>query len=105
MQTNDTPQQIHSELSSRISSLESLMGEELKNEMTALKIAIKENPNACMLLLPEEIGKMVVALRKIVGVAIQTSTKAPAKAKTPKTGVGKKLTEEELKAALDDDDF
>lgn len=105
MQTNDSPQQIYSEISSRISSLESLMGEDLRNEMTSLKIAIKENPSACMLLLPDEIGTMVSALRKVVGIAIATASAKIKKSPAEKKATTKKMTAEELAAALDDEDF
>ena len=49
--------------------------------------AIMENPQACALLLPEDIGVMVSSLRKIVGTAIvaastkKTSAKKPAQKK------------------------
>ena len=40
-------------------------GEPLKNAMVELKKAIKENPAACTVLLPEDIGAMVKALYKL----------------------------------------
>ena len=107
MQTNETPQQVYSEISARIKALEALMGEDLKNEMTSLKQALKENTEACMLMMPEDIGLLVQSLRKVVGTAIQTSTAKASKTKTKevKVGVGKKLSAAELAAALDDEDF
>ena len=104
MQTNDSPEQQYSEISLRIKQLEELSGDDLKNEMMNLKKALLENPQACMLLLPDEIGSMVSALRKITGIAIATAS-----AKTKKTGEkkapAKKMTAEELAAALEDEDF
>ena len=104
MQTNDSPEQKYSEISLRIKQLEDLSGDDLKNEMMNLKKALLENPQACMLLLPDEIGSMVSALRKVTGIAIATAS-----AKTKKTGekkpAAKKMTAEELAAALEDEDF
>lgn len=104
MQTNDSPEQQYSEISLRIKQLEELSGDDLKNEMMNLKKALLENPQACMLLLPDEIGSMVSSLRKITGIAIATAS-----AKTKKTGEkkapAKKMTPEELAAALEDEDF
>ena len=100
----DSPEQVYSEISQRIKTLEVMSGDDLKNEMMDLKKALLENPQACMLLLPEEIGSMVSHLRKITGIAIATAS-----AKTKKTGEkkapAKKMTAEELAAALEDEDF
>ena len=48
----DSPEQVHSEISQRIKTLEAMSGDDLKNEMMDLKKALLENPQACMLLLP-----------------------------------------------------
>lgn len=93
------------EISQRIQLLESMSLENLKGEMSALKKAILENPQACMLLLDEDVGKMVVAIRKITGLAIQTAASKKKEAKAGTSGKTKKLTAEELAAALDDEDF
>ena len=102
--STDSKEQIYSEISLRIKQLEELSGDDLKNEMMNLKKALLENPQACMLLLPDEIGSMVSALRKVTGIAIATAS-----AKTKKTGekksAAKKMTPEELAAALEDEDF
>ena len=100
----DSPEQVYSEISQRIKTLEAMSGDSLKDEMVDLKKALLENPQACMLLLPDEIGSMVSALRKITGIAIATAS-----AKTKKTGEkkapAKKMTAEELADALNDEDF
>ena len=100
----DSPEQAYSEISQRIKALEAMSGDDLKNEMINLKKALLENPQACMLLLPEEIGSMVSSLRKITGIAIATAS-----AKTKKAGekkpAAKKMTAEELADALNDEDF
>ena len=102
--SSDSNEQIYSEISQRIKQLEELSGDDLKNEMMNLKKALLENPQACMLLLPDEIGAMVSSLRKITGIAIATAS-----AKTKKAGekkpAAKKMTAAELALALEDEDF
>ena len=100
----DSKEQIYSEISQRIKQLEELSGDDLKNEMMNLKKALLENPQACMLLLPEEIGSMVSSLRKITGIAIATASAKTSKKKEPKASA-KKMTAEELAAAIEDEDF
>ena len=100
----DSPEQAYSEISQRIKALESLSGDDLKNEMINLKKALLENPQACMLLLPEEIGSMVSHLRKITGIAIATASAKTKKAPGEKKA-SKKMTAQELADALNDEDF
>lgn len=85
-----------SDIKERILQLSALAEDDLTNAMTELKAALKENPSAVEILLPEDIGEMVKALRKITGEALATAAKPKGKPKA------KKLTEEELNAALDD---
>lgn len=47
----------------RLSSTEE--GFDLKQEMSRLKVALKQNPAACSMLLPEDVGAMVEKLKKI----------------------------------------
>ena len=98
----ESNEQVCSDITLKIRNLESLSGDELKSEMSALKVAIMENPQACALLLPEDIGIMVSSLRKIVGTAIVAASTKKTSAKKPST---KKMTAAELAAALDDEDF
>lgn len=100
----DSPEQAYSEISQRIKALESLSGDDLKNEMINLKKALLENPQACMLLLPEEIGSLVSSLRKITGIAIATASAKTKKAPGEKKS-SKKMTAQELADALNDEDF
>jgi len=98
--TNTSVEQAYSDLQQRISELESYSGEELKSQMQQLKKALMENPSACALMLPEEIGSMVSALRKITGQhAVEAATKKA-------TGRGKAkpvaLSEAEMQAAFDE---
>lgn len=59
-----TPQQIK-DMIARLSQTED--GEPLNNAMKELKVALKANPTACALLLPEEIGECVKHIMKITG--------------------------------------
>lgn len=45
-------------------------GEHLKNAMSELKVALRANPEAANLLMPEEIGELVKHLRKITATEI-----------------------------------
>lgn len=98
----NTDKEIASELSQRIALLCDIDGVDLKTEMQSLKAAILENPQATSLLLDEDVGKLVSALRKITGVAISQASTPKARTAKPKP---KALTAAELAKALEDDDF
>jgi hypothetical protein len=98
--TTEQDTQCASEISQRISQLESLSGDSLKGEMQELKKAIMENPSACLLLKEEDIGQLVTSLRKITGVAIATAAAKTRKAAEPKA---KKMTAAEIAAAFDEE--
>jgi hypothetical protein len=53
------------DIRSRVALLSTLEGENLKGEMTKLKHALRANPEAANLMLPEEIGAMVQAIYKM----------------------------------------
>lgn len=57
-------------------------GENLKSAMTELKGALRDNPDACALMLPEDIGACVHHLRRMTGQLIS----AEAAKKTAKSG-------------------
>lgn len=94
----ESPEQIAAELSERIQKLESLFDVELSNEMDALKKAIMENTSASALLKDEDVGMLVSSLRRILGIAIASASAE--KVKKPKAEKAKKLTAEELAAAV-----
>lgn len=96
METNESFQ-IASEIQARISQLESLFEQPLKDEMESLKQALLENPAATELLMDEDIGALVQALRRITATAAIASVKEKAPAKPKKA---KLLSKEELDAAL-----
>ena len=82
----------------RIKELADLSGEDLTDAMKELKKALMHNPDAVALMLPEDIGDMVTALRRMTGESIvAATTKKPAgKAKA------KVLTAEEMAAAFEE---
>jgi len=86
----------------KIAELSDFAGVSLRNEMTELKKLIKASPDACMFLLPEELGLMVRALRSMTDNRVamdmgasQRTTKAKKQKEIP-------LSAAELAAALDD---
>lgn len=68
---------------------------DIKSEMTKLKKALYENPQAAGLFLPQEIGAMVVALRAMVGETIveKTAEKKPGRKAKDKPLSAKQLEE------------
>lgn len=93
------------ELQLKIADLSQLEDCNLKDAMDELKKALIENPEASLLLLPEDIGEIVKHLQKVTGKALQTA--ATKKAAAPKKGKAdekafKTMTSEELNAAWDD---
>lgn len=98
-------EQTASEISIKIKNLANFDGESLKGEMASLKKALLENPAACSLLQPEDIGLAVANIRRMVGIAIATASAPKERAKSTKP---KKLTAVELAKAMaevSDDDF
>ena len=73
------------EIQARIQQLSDLSGTSLKNEMDDLKLCLLKNPAACELLLPEDIGMAVAAIKKLLGHALATATTAekPARGRKP----------------------
>jgi len=60
-------------------------GENLKNAMRDLKVALKQNPEACAAMLDEDIGLCVSALRRMTGQQItQEAAALAAKGRKPK---------------------
>lgn len=66
------------EIRLRIQALSDLSTTDLKFEMDDLKQVLIKNPAACALLLPEDIGQAVAAIKKIM-----TNTSAAALAEKP----------------------
>ena len=91
---------ITSELQLRIQSLAALSTVDLANEMQSLKRALLENPSACALLMDEDVGLLVAALRKKEGIALAAATEKATK-KTPKTKEPK-MSSQQIAEALED---
>jgi hypothetical protein len=85
----------------KIAEMETFDGISLRNEMDQLKKLIKASPDACLFLLPEELGLCVRALRRMTDNKVAMDMGAT-KAKASKKQVEIKLTAEDIAAALDD---
>lgn len=72
------------EIRARIKSLEGYIGPELRAEMDSLRTALLENPAACALLMPEDIGALADAHRRKLGIAVAqaAASKKPAAGKS-----------------------
>ena len=84
------------QIQKQIADLQALGDEDLKGAMDDLKKALMQNPAACALMLPQDVGAMVTALRRITGEAVLKEKK------TTKPKAGKMLTQEEIEQI---DDF
>ena len=71
----DENKQLCFEIQARISQLEELSEADLKTEMDDLKMVLLQNPVACTLLLPEDIGKAVAAIKRLIYNAKDKSNK------------------------------
>lgn len=80
--------------------LRTLMGDALENGMKDLKKALKENPAACELMLDEDLGRMVVALRRMKGEQLAEATSGKRATGKKNTAKETKLTREEIEAAM-----
>ena len=91
-------EQAYSDIKARLDAIVSLSEENLKTAMQDLKKALMQNPNAISLMLPSDIGQMVIALRKMTGVEI---AKAETTAKAGKVSKKKEaiLTAEQMEEA------
>lgn len=68
--------QVYADIHQRIQQLIELSGEDLSAAMIELKQALKHNPNACALMLPEDIGGIVSALQRVTGKYLEEKGKA-----------------------------
>ena len=86
-----------------VSSLRDTEDESLADAMSDLKKSLIQNPQACMLMLDEEIGSMTIALRRLTQEAMVASIKEPKEKKVAKDKVTKlNLTPEQMQRALDE---
>lgn len=76
---------------------------DLENAMSSLKKALYENPAASALLLPEEIGALVIGLRRMVGEQILANVKEPKEKKDKAAKIkATPLTQEQLDSAWEE---
>ena len=84
----DENKQLCFEIQARISQLEELSETDLKTEMDDLKMVLLQNPVACWLLLPEDIGRAVAAIKRLIYDAKDKSGREkPSTARSRKTKV------------------
>ena len=91
-------QQAYADIKAKISMLANMSEVELKGAMTDLKKSLLQNPQACYLMLPRDIGEMVIALRTMKNETIEAAAKTP---KEKKAKASKALTADEIAAAFD----
>lgn len=94
-------QQKYADIKNKILDLEDKMGDDLKGAMTALKKSLHENAEACAHMLDEDIGQMVVALRRMTMQDVIESKEGSGK-KKPKATTMKDLTAEQLMAGIEE---
>ena len=90
------------EIKERIERLTTLDGFDLKQAMDGLKALILANPSACSLLLPEDVGEMVTALRRMTGNAKAELMAAPKRGGRKAAAPVKTLAPDDLDALLTD---
>lgn len=91
-------EQAYADMKQQLDALVSMSADDLKPAMQNLKRSLMQNPNAVALMLPSDIGQMVIALRKMTGVELAKAAdgkKTATKAKKEKT-----MTAEELEDAF-----
>jgi hypothetical protein len=92
--------QAYADVKERLNNLVSMAGEDLRGEMALLKKALMQNPNAVELMLPSDIGQMVIGLRKMTGVELAAVKEGKATGTRKKKEVA--LTAEELEKAWEE---
>ena len=103
IETQTEMSQLASEISARISNLETLFEDDLRNEMSDLKKCLVENPSAAALMKHEDVGTLVRNLRRTVSAAVlAANTAKEKKPPTKKTAAKRPLTKEEMQLALDE---
>lgn len=95
--------QAYVDVKNKIEALTTMLGDDLKNAMQDLQDALKKNAAACELMLDEDLGKMVIALRRMKNEDVVSASK-PKKAGAKPKAKDVLLTKEELEAAFNADD-
>lgn len=100
--SSDVPDSVHI-IRRKIQDIQNLDGVALRSEMDELRKLLQVNPQACMYMLPEDLGLMVRQLRKITDnkvAQVLSTTKTSAKRAAKEAPA--KLSAEEMQAAFDD---
>lgn len=92
----------YAEIAAKIDELAELSTTELTGAMSALKKSLMQNPAACELMLDEDLGKMVTALRRIVGEEIVAKKAEKSLGKKPKANSLANMSVDDLLAAAAD---
>lgn len=92
----------YAEIAAKIDELAELSSTELPGAMSALKKSLMQNPAACELMLDEDLGKMVTALRRIVGEEIVAKKAEKSLGKKPKANSLANMSVDDLLAAAAD---
>lgn len=92
------------DIKNKIHALESAFDDDLRGAMKELKEALKKNPSASELLLDSDVGKMVIALRRMthVEIAAAKEPKKPGRKSSPKAK-DVQLTAEEIERVFADE--
>lgn len=98
-QASPADQQAYADIKAKLSLLSDMADTDLKSAMTDLKKSLLQNPQACYLMLPQDIGQMVIALRAMKNETVVALTKEP---KEKKSKASKPLTADEIAAAFDE---
>ena len=94
-------QQAYYDIKAKINLLSDMSEANLPGAMKELKTALLKNPQACYLILPQDIGQMVIALRAMKNEAVVEA--ASGKEKGPKKAkASKALTADEIAQAFDE---
>lgn len=96
--------QAYVDIKNKIHALESAFDDDLRGAMKELKEALKKNPAASELLLDSDVGKMVIALRRMthVEIAAAKEPKKPGRKSSPKAK-DVQLTAEEIERVFADE--
>ena len=98
-------EKLYADIKPRLRALADMSEADLPNEMQSLRTSLLKNPDACALMLPEEIGMLVTALCRETGKTLAAAKIKATKTTKPKALKAvdiKKLSAEEYKNALDE---
>lgn len=95
-------QQAYRDIKAKLDLLEDMSEVNLKDAMSDLKKSLLKNPQACYLILPQEVGQMVIALRRMKNEDVVTAEKVKKEPGAKKAKASKALTADEIATAFDE---